>query len=103
MFKVRQVKVHIFGIPKCLQQWQNVDTDEVGITVIIITLKHNHVFLKKCSNWPDSDYESKHVVTFIIDNKLVVFWLNLLLEYLSENTSGWLQFKNPYFCSKFRK
>jgi hypothetical protein len=24
-----------------------VDTNEVGITVIIITLKHNHAFLKK--------------------------------------------------------
>ena len=28
-----------------------------------------------------------------IDNKLVVFWLNLLFEYLCENTSGWLQLK----------
>ena len=25
---------------------------------------------------------------FIIDNKLVVFWLNLLLEYLSKNPIG---------------
>jgi len=31
------------------------------------------------------------IIIFIIDNKLFVFWLNLLLEYLSENTSGWLQ------------
>jgi len=28
-----------------------VDTSEVGITVIIITLKHIHVFLKECWNW----------------------------------------------------
>jgi len=27
-------------------------------------------------------YESKHVATFMIDNKLVVYWLNQLLEYL---------------------
>ena len=33
--------------------------------------------------------EPKHVA-ILIDNKLVVFWLNLLFEYLSENTSGWL-------------
>ena len=39
--------VHIFGIPKCLQQCEKVDTNEVGITVIIITLKHMHVFLLK--------------------------------------------------------
>jgi hypothetical protein len=31
------------------------------------------------------------LATFVIDNKIAVFWLNLLLEYLSENTSGWLQ------------
>ena len=30
-------------------------------------------------------YVSKHVA---IDNKFVVFWLNSLLEYLSESTSG---------------
>ena len=29
----------------------------------------------------------------LIDYKIVVFWLNLILEYLSENTSGWLQLK----------
>jgi transposase len=45
MFKVPQVKVHTFGISKCLQQRQNVGTKEGGITVIIITLKHIHVFL----------------------------------------------------------
>ena len=28
------------------------------------------------------------ILASLIDNKLVVFWLNLLLEYLSENTSG---------------
>ena len=32
----------------------------------------------------------------LVDNKLVVFWLNLLLECLSENTSGWLQTKKKY-------
>jgi hypothetical protein len=47
MFEVHQVTVHIFGIPKCLQQCEKVDTNEVGITVIIITLKHMHVFLLK--------------------------------------------------------
>jgi len=26
---------------------ENVDTNEVGITIIIITLKHIHVFLKE--------------------------------------------------------
>ena len=38
-----------FGIPKCLQHQDNMYTNEVGITVIIIiiTLKHIHVFLKK--------------------------------------------------------
>jgi len=40
MFKVHQVKVHTFGIPKCLQQEENVDKIGVGITVIIITLQH---------------------------------------------------------------
>jgi len=35
MFEVHQVKVHIFGIPKCLQQWKNVDTIEVDIYNII--------------------------------------------------------------------
>ena len=29
----------------------------------------------------------------LIDNKLVVFWLNLLFGYISENTSVWLQLK----------
>jgi hypothetical protein len=31
--------------------------------------------------------------TFIIDNKLVLSRMNVFLEYLSENTSGWLQLK----------
>jgi len=31
MFKVHQVAVHIFGIPKCLQQYENVDTNEIGV------------------------------------------------------------------------
>jgi len=40
MCKVRQVKVHTFGIPKYLQQYKNMGANEVGITVIIITLKY---------------------------------------------------------------
>jgi hypothetical protein len=35
MSEVHQVKVHIFGIQKYLQQWENVDTIEVGIYNII--------------------------------------------------------------------
>jgi len=35
MFEVHQVKVHIFAIPKCLQQWENVGTVEVDIYNII--------------------------------------------------------------------
>jgi len=31
MYEVHQVKVHILGIPKCLQQWENVGTNEVDI------------------------------------------------------------------------
>jgi hypothetical protein len=41
MYEVHQVKVHIFGIPKCLQEWENVCTNEVGIYNIIYILK-NH-------------------------------------------------------------
>jgi len=36
-------------------------------------------------------YESKHVATFIIDNKISCVLTELTLEYLRENTSGWLQ------------
>ena len=36
-------------------------------------------------------YESKHVAIYKIYNKLFVFWLNQILEYLSGNTKGWLQ------------
>jgi len=36
---------------------------------------------------------SKYVAIFMIDNKVVLFWLNKLLEYISENTSEWLQLK----------
>jgi len=35
MFEVHQAKVHIFGIPKILQNYENVDTVEVGITKIL--------------------------------------------------------------------
>jgi len=38
MFKVYQVKVHNFGIAKCLQHQKSVDKNEVGITIIIMTL-----------------------------------------------------------------
>ena len=31
MYEVQEVKVHIFGIPKYLQQWENVGTNEVDI------------------------------------------------------------------------
>jgi len=31
MFEVHQVKVHIFGIPKCLQYKENVGKNEVDI------------------------------------------------------------------------
>jgi hypothetical protein len=33
------VKVHIFGITKCLQQCENVGTVKVDITITIITLR----------------------------------------------------------------
>jgi hypothetical protein len=33
MFEVHQVKVHISGITKCLQQWENVDKIEVDIVM----------------------------------------------------------------------
>ena len=35
MFEVHQVKVHIFGIQKCLQQCENVGTIEVNIYSIV--------------------------------------------------------------------
>jgi hypothetical protein len=35
MFEVHEVKVHIFGIPKCLQQYKNVGTVEVDTYSII--------------------------------------------------------------------
>jgi len=41
------------------------------------------------TKWPDDDYESKHVATFMIDNKLVVFLTEPNLRISSENTSGW--------------
>jgi hypothetical protein len=41
-------------------------------------------------DWPDDDSESKHVATFIIDNKLVVLRLNVLLEYLNTGQVGYL-------------
>jgi len=50
MFKVHQVKVHIFGIPKSLQKQQNADTDKVGIIITTVTLKYIYVFFKGCSN-----------------------------------------------------
>jgi hypothetical protein len=46
MFEVHEVKVHIFGIPKCLQQCENVGTSEVYITIIKITLKRIDMLLK---------------------------------------------------------
>jgi hypothetical protein len=42
MFEVHQVKVHIFGILKCLQQRENVDTVEVNIYNII----YNKMFIE---------------------------------------------------------
>jgi len=56
MFVVHQLKVHILGIPKCLQQWETVGTIEVGITVIITTLKHIHVFIKNVLLWGTHGY-----------------------------------------------
>jgi hypothetical protein len=44
-----------------------VDTNEVGINIIIITLKHIDVFLK-------------HDATFIIANKLAVFLTEFTLR-----------------------
>jgi len=35
MYEVHQVEGHIFGIPKYLQQWENVGTNEVDIYNII--------------------------------------------------------------------
>jgi len=52
MFKVHQVKVHIFGIPKFLQQLENLDANEVDITTITQYIKkHVHVFLKNSSKF----------------------------------------------------
>jgi hypothetical protein len=41
------VKVHIFGIPKCLQQCENVDTIEVDIYNIIYNIKMYPCSLKR--------------------------------------------------------
>ena len=35
--KVHQVKVHIFGVPECLQQSENVDTDR--LVLLLLTFK----------------------------------------------------------------
>jgi len=64
MFEVHQVKVHIFGIPKCLQQWENVGTFEVDIYSIIYIKIYSHVFLKftseylvsKCGKYSNSKF-----------------------------------------------
>jgi len=40
MFEVHQVKVHIFGTPKYLQQWENVDTIEVDIYNIVYNKRY---------------------------------------------------------------
>ena len=40
IFKVHQVKVHIFGIPKCLQKYENVNRNEVCIVIITDILKY---------------------------------------------------------------
>jgi len=36
MFKVHQVKVHIFGIPKSLQNYEKVDRVEVAIHLLLL-------------------------------------------------------------------
>ena len=41
MFEVHQVKMHNFGIPKCLQQYENVGTVEVDTYNII----YNKIYL----------------------------------------------------------
>jgi len=43
MFEVHQVKVHIIGIPKYLQQWENVGTNEVDIYNIIYIKMYPYV------------------------------------------------------------
>jgi hypothetical protein len=40
MCEVQQVKVHVSGIPKCLQQWENVGTNEVDIFNINLICTH---------------------------------------------------------------
>jgi hypothetical protein len=45
MYEVHQVKVHIFGTPKYLQQWENVGTNEVDIYKIIYIKKITEINL----------------------------------------------------------
>ena len=76
MFKVHPLKVHIFVIPKCLQQQENVDTNEVGITVVIIIFKLIQVLLKMCSN---CQYSKKMVkcngIEACIEVEMVVIYI----------------------------
>ena len=44
-------------------------------------------------NWPGDGSESKHVATFVIDNKICCVLTEPTLRIFSENTSGWLQLK----------
>ena len=46
-------------------------------------------------------YESKHVATFMIDNKITCVLTEPTLRIFSDNTSGWLQlkFKKNYVTS----
>jgi len=114
MHEVHQVKVHIFGIPKYLQQWGNVGTNEVDIYNIIcikiypcvniynivnINIIYTHILSLLLTFWDPKNvhfhliYLKHGSIIFLMitvwvetcrhfDNKIVVFWLNLLLEYL---------------------
>jgi hypothetical protein len=49
MFEVHQVKVNILGIPKFLQQWENVDINKFDIYYIYIYIYIYRVSEKDCT------------------------------------------------------
>ena len=46
-----------------------------------------------CDDSDDVAVEPKHVATFVIDNIISCVLTEITLEYLSENTTVWLQLK----------
>ena len=79
--KVHQVKGHNLGIPKTFLSFYILGTSSKSAHFWDLKNVHFYLMYFKYGSrrWL---CESKHVAIFIIDNKLVVFWLNQLLEYL---------------------